>query len=539
MIRVKKNTDKNSFLELLLDEKLCVGALAVPRSWIFQAGGRNYRLKAKQKYELLLRIASEHGFALEDYWDNSGHLEGDYVVLEDNIDEVAENATEAIKTDCYLIGKYSAILQQSGFFEAAVSTVLEQAKKLQIEEEIIGYLEEMLCHGREYDLLEEAVAPVLIYKGTEVCNNILNVFAEQLGEVLEKKGWRVEFFNGQKDPLEKLVGYMGRHFKAIIGIQTYLFGVKLADEVTYLHQQMRGPKFHLILDHPIWLKQQLTHDYTDFYVLTHDRNYMHFVQNYYKKNAIHFPIPGIENKNLPCEKLYDFSFVGSIGNYKEQLHTIRQMDKQDRYLANHMLLVMRKNTHLSAEQAFEQAYNGVFGMNEKKERLDAFYRIRSVIYLIMDYYRYQILKTILDSGIKLDVFGDFWKDSLVGDHPNLICHPSVSVEESLAIFAQSKLSLNVMSWHKDGYTERIANIMLGKAVLVTDETTYLMEQYQNEKELVMFSLDKLEELPKQIKQILDDELLQKQIAEAGYQKTKEQHTWEKRAEDLIDFLQEL
>ncbi len=526
-----ENPEENSFLQLLLDETLCEGVLWIPEEWIREAGGINQRLGAKRKYELLLRIAAKHGFMISAV----EKIQKGYVHIEDK----EEPSIEALKTDCYLIGKYVAILQGSGYFEAAVTGLLEQARMLDVENEIILYLEQMLRHDREYDLLEEASSPVLIYKGTEVCNNVLNVFAQQLGNAMEQRGISVEYFDGEKDSLDVLAGYIGRTFRAVIGIQTYLFQVKLADEVTYLHEKIKGPKLHLILDHPIWLKQQLLHDYTDFYVLSHDRNYVRFIQKYYGKTAIHFPIPGIENQHLHGEKKYDFTFVGSMGNYKEQLQVIQEMKKPDRYLANRMISIMRKEKKLSAEQAFEKAFAKYEVFFAGEDKTDVFYRMRRVIYLVMDYHRYQILKTILNSGIKLDVFGDFWKDSLVGSHPNLICHPSVSVEESLVIFAQSKLSLNVMSWHKDGFTERIANIMLGKAVLVTDETTYLEENYQKGKELLMFPLDKLEEAPEQIKQVLNDEMLQKRIAEAGYQKTLEQHTWRKRTQELLTLLQGL
>lgn len=39
-------------------------------------------------------------------------------------------------------------------------------------------------------------------------------------------------------------------------------------------------------------------------------------------------------------------------------------------------------------------------------------------------------------------------------------HPNVTVVESLKIWKQPKLSLNVMLWHKGGYAERMANIVL-------------------------------------------------------------------------------
>ena len=156
----------------------------------------------------------------------------------------------------------------------------------------------------------------------------------------------------------------------------------------------------------------------------------------------------------------------------------------------------------------------------------------------MDYYRYQILKTILDYGIKLDVFGDFWKSSVFADYPNLICHSGVTVEESLEVYARSKVSLNIMSWHKDGFTERVANIMLAHTVLLTDKTTYLEENYVNGKELVMFSLDEIEKLSELIKRVSGQGQLE-QIAEAGYQKTLKRHTWEYQTEELLKALDEI
>ena len=46
-------------MDLLLDETICAGTVAVPREMVRLAGGVNKRLGAKQKYELLLRIAAE------------------------------------------------------------------------------------------------------------------------------------------------------------------------------------------------------------------------------------------------------------------------------------------------------------------------------------------------------------------------------------------------------------------------------------------------------------------------------------------------
>jgi spore maturation protein CgeB len=95
-----------------------------------------------------------------------------------------------------------------------------------------------------------------------------------------------------------------------------------------------------------------------------------------------------------------------------------------------------------------------------------------------------------------------------------------------------------MSWHKAGMTERIANIMLSGAVCISDETTYLRDNFIEDEEIVLFKLDKLEELPGKINRLLEDDALRKQISKNAYEKAKREHTWEKRAQELLELCAE-
>jgi hypothetical protein len=513
----------SGFLELLLDENLCAGDVTIPKAWVVRAGGVNKRLFAKRKYELLLRIL---------YLREQGKLEedgGETVTLSD--EEEMPEAAESLKADCYIAAKYSEVLRENGYFDAAVESILAQASAGDLTEQIVPYLEEMMGRGESFDRIEEATSPVLIYLGSDVCNDLLNIFARQFGEVLKKQGKRVIYFDAARDPLDVLASYIGKTFQLIFGVQTYLFGMKLSDGVTYLHERIKGPKYHLVLDHPIWLKDQLAIDLPDYHILTHDRNYACFIEKAYGKDAIRFPIPGMEG-DYRGAKTYDFTFVGSVGDYRTGLAEIAQMTRPDRFLANRFLLVMRHHTGLSAEQAFLRAFDPYREIYSSENPVDVFYRMRKVIYVVMDYYRFRFLKTILDGGIRIDVFGDFWRDSILGEHPNLICHPGVSVAESLIVYAKSRMSLNVMSWHKDGYTERVANIMLARTVLVTDRTTSLAREYRDGEELLFFDIAHPELLIEKVKKLLLDPTRMEQIATAGYEKTKKSHTWEQAVGEL-------
>ena len=74
------------------------------------------------------------------------------------------------------------------------------------------------------------------------------------------------------------------------------------------------------------------------------------------------------------------------------------------------------------------------------------------------------------------------------------------------------------------------------SVVVTDRTTYLEQNFVNEQELLIFGLDRINELPQKIKSLLEDDRRREKIAESGYQKAKKEHTWYRRAGQLLELM---
>ena len=532
MARVLKQTEGGvTWLELLLDETICEEPVWIEKEMAVRAGGVNAYLSAKQKYELLIRIAAETPVA---FVDEKSDPDIKYIRFDD--DEKNSGTDDGWKTDCYLIGRYSVELQTEGVFDDVITALLAEAQTAGRETKTITFLEHMIRKDAEYWKLAEGSCDILLYKGDDVCHNVLNIFAEQFGRALSRAGKKVKYFDCEKQDIGELTLYMNQHFQAVIGVQSYLFSVKMKDEVHYLHEYIYGPKYNFIFDHPIWMRTHLKQQYPDFYVLTHDMNYVNFMEKYFHHNAILFPPAGMMSDDIQeKERIYDLTFVGTYGDYWNEILLIHQMERKKRFLANHFLLIMRKNSALTAEGALQEVLKLRGMILSDDEFLDLLYDLRRVIYCVMHYYRNRVLRCILQSGIKLDVFGDSWMNCPLISYPNLICHPNVTVEESLDIWKKSKLSLNIMSWHKGGFTERMANIMLAGAVLVTDDTTYLMGKYTDE-DLLTFSLEEREKLPDKIKYLFDHEEYRKIIAQNGKQKTLLQHTWDKRAEQFLDIL---
>lgn len=521
-----------TFLEILLDETICEGEIVVSREIVRQAGGINKRLKTKQKYELILRIASRGAIEFEEI-EPKQITENEWILGEDPKEQIEKFGWQ---TDCYVIGKYSGELRESGYFDAAVSGVLQETHVH--EQETLVFLEQMIGRTEKYYHIDEDTRPILIYKGDPVCHNVLTVFAEQLGQALERAGEYVIYFDLEKEEVSAALRYVDQHFKAVIGVQSYMFSVKMRDEVHYLHEYIHGPKYNFVFDHPVWMKQHMLHQLQDFHILTHDDSYAKYIEKYYQCDAVLFPPAGMQRATVvELERVYDLSFVGTYGDYVEKLRWIHEQERPFRFLLNRYLLIMKKNPNISSEDAFTRALS-YYQIDISEERfLELMYEARWVIYCVMYYYRERVMRTILDAGVRIDVFGDSWESCPLRSYPNLICHPNVTVEESLDIWRQSKLSLNVMSWHKGGFTERMAGIMLAEAVLVTDDTSYLDGRY-DANDMVIFRLDQLEKLPEKIQELLRDENRRIEIAECGKRKTEQEHTWDRRAEQLLELLYE-
>lgn len=522
------------FFEILFDERLAKGAFLVPKTELYQIGGINRRMKAKQQYELLLRFADAYYVELEEC--PPGNEAADGFLLLDG--ESTGPVREEISADCYIIAKYRDKLLARGFFDAAVQSVIEAADAHGMKEEAVRLLERMLKRQEAYYRIDDAIRPILIYKGEDICYNVLNIFAEQFGEALRRMGQKVEYFDPEQDDIASMSKYIGKHYCAVIGMQTYLFSIMMQDGTAYLHDKIYGPKYNFIFDHPIWIRKHLVQCPKDLHILTHDMGYVKFCERYYKRKSFLFPPAGICPQMMEQQRKYQISFVGTYGDYLAEAFLMHQMDRKIRFLSNRFLSKMRKHPNLAADEAFRLVLDETGEAYAEEEYMDLFFRCRRTIYCVMHYYRAKTMETLLKAGFQVDVFGESWEKSDLRKYPNLICHPNVSSEESMQVWKQSKISLNVMSWHKGGFTERMANIMMCGAVLLTDHTDYLAGRLEAGKDLLVFQLDRQKELLAMIKEYLScpEKLLE--MAESGKKKAWEHHTWSSRAEEFLNIVLE-
>lgn len=297
----------------------------------------------------------------------------------------------------------------------------------------------------------------------------------------------------------------------------------------------------MILDHPVWQKNHLERVPKDYYVLTHDRNYQRFVQRFYPavKGCEILRPAGYMIENDVREKEYGISFVGTYTDYRTFLPMIKNSKGLMRYVAAYFLKHMKQESDRPAEQVLKETLDFYGIVLDDMAFLELFFQMKQIVYCVMSYYREKVIGALLDAGIRLHVFGESWKKSPYAWRKNLICHPEVRGEEAIEVMAKSEISLNIMSWHKDGFTERIANAMLAQSVVLTDSSAFLKEQFRDGEEIVFFELERLQELPEKVRELLRDKKWQKSITTRAYERALQEHTWDVRAKEFLNIIEKV
>lgn len=373
--------------------------------------------------------------------------------------------------------------------------------------------------------------PILVFKGdSSLCYGILTSFSEQLRDALISLGEDVIYVDPAKVSIDELIG---KKYKAIIAFMENIFYSVLNDG-SFLFDSFYGPKFNYWTDYPAFYYRYVQKVPNDYYILTQDRNYVNFINRYYRNLKAFFLPPGGRkaDKVIPFnERKYDLSFAGSFLNWEDCVKGFNSADETTKIIVDNYLEFLVTEPDYTTEEAFRIVL----------ERLgahlsdDQFVQELSKVHRLADrgaarLYRQEIIQTILNSGITLDVFGDSWKNSPFADNKNLRIHPEVFAGDVSSIYENSKMSLNIMTWHKDSITERVLDAMMAGSIALSDYTPALDEFFSSGSEILLFSLNNIVSVPDIIRCGISDE----SISRRGYEKVMANFSWEEFAKKLLD-----
>lgn len=519
--------------ELLFDERITAHGIFIDKELLREVGGLNLRLPAKWEYELALRAAERNRVCM------LPATACEVQTLAGNTSEDKRDVWDGFCVDAYVVGRYCEFLRNRNLFEMVVEAVINEGLAIESTEVVEQFLTDMLTHSERYYDYYDATQPILIFRGDSCCYDILNIFAGELAKALIQQGNCVEFYDAVTEDVKGLTRLLGKRFKASIGFQAWIFSAQRKDDSSNLMDRIGGPKYNFVFDHPVWMQEQLRYVPKRYYALTHDRNYVDFIKKFNPEVADAYLLPpggrSLESTE-DRERIYDVTFLGTYGDYRDKLAVIADCAPTVKFLAAKFLLYMKKFPNHTAEHAFQMALEHYHIELSRQEFLELFGEMKAVIQCIMYYYREKAVEQILQEGITLHVFGDSWRKSPFAKNVHLQQHEAVYGEDAIQVLQKSKISLNIMAWHKDGFTERIADSMLAGAVVVSDDSTQLRELF--EMETLRFDLRKIEELPQILTDLLVDDNRRAHLARMAQEKAYTSATWAVRAGELLQIIEE-
>ena len=378
--------------------------------------------------------------------------------------------------------------------------------------------------------------PILIFKGdSSLCYGVLTSFSEQLRDAFVALGEYVIYADPQETPVEDLIG---KRYKAVIAFMENIF-YSVLDDGSFVFDHFKGPKFNYWTDYPAFYYRYVQKVPGDYYILTQDRNYVNFINRYYKNVRAFFLPPGGRKSasNIPfSERKYDISFAGSFLSWEDCVKSFNSADETTKIIVDNYLDFLVTEPDFTTEEAFRIVLDRL-GAHLSD---DQFVQELSKVHKLADrgaarLFRQEIIKTILDAGITLDVFGDSWKDSPFAGNSNLRIHPEVSSDKVNTIYENSKMSLNIMTWHKDSITERVLDAMMAGSIVLSDQTPALRDNFADGEEIVLFSLKEIEKIP----ELIQRNLLNEDLAQIGKNKALSAFTWCDCATKLLTIAESL
>ena len=296
-----------------------------------------------------------------------------------------------------------------------------------------------------------------------------------------------------------------------------------------------------LCDHPAIHKVRLETMSCKCIVFTCDKRHEQYIKKYYSniKFVKFIPLSGSYfKKYIPFDKRsHEIIFTGSYRDPDELKN--RLLDEFSGSLmqfVQYMMNLIIEQPEKDIEQCLEETLQVYNVQVSDKEFLELAYDFCDIDKYARFYYRDKVIRKLLENGLKVHVFGSGWDQFKGTGCENLIIEQG-NYYLALKAVADSKISLNVMPWFKAGFQERIATAMLSGTVAVTDKSEYIDNNFTDEKELLIYDLKHIDELPNKIKDILADPEKAQNIAKEGMDCAQTAHTWQHRTIDFVHYME--
>lgn len=377
----------------------------------------------------------------------------------------------------------------------------------------------------------------------------LDLFTYELKREFEHLEYETMIFDVREmeESLKKLAQFIERPVEAVITFNNLGFNMELRPGKN-IWEELHIPCINILMDHPFCYHTALASAPKNAVALCTDRNHMNYISRFYPNIPVagYLPHAGkeIQGVKRPIkERNIDVLYAGGLSSsFAEKtipdLSKYSDMDVKKVCEKTYQRLI--ENPHRTTEEVLEEVLLERGIQYEDAKLAEVIADLHFIDLYAVSYFREKTIRSLAESGIEIMLYGAGWENCSWIDRPNVHYGGRVSAEEIIEKMQDAKIVLSTMTWFKDGTHDRVFNGMLQGAAAVSDTSVYMKEEFcgflssdqTDERELVLFELPEISSLPAQVKALLEDEPLLQSIADKGYQKAKEKHTWRNRAKEL-------
>lgn len=376
----------------------------------------------------------------------------------------------------------------------------------------------------------------------------LDIFTYELNRAFKSMGYITMLFDSRKteESLIELSEFIKQPITAMLTFNNLGFNMELV-EGHNLWDELNIPCINILMDHPFCYKNALEKAPRNSIVLCPDRNHMNYLNRFYPN----IPITGFlphAGKELPgkkkpiADRSIEIMYAGNLSkSFADNIKPdMADFDFDADKLCKAVYEDVIKHPYKTTEQGIEEQLRNIKPDISEQELCELIAKLHFIDLYIVSYYRERTVEAVALAGMELHLFGAGWENCAWIHQSNVHYYGKVSADTVVEKMQDAKLVLSTMTWFKDGTHDRVFNGMLQGAIAVTDSSLYMLEEFENEKELVMFELEEISKLPERLKELLADGTKAQALADAGYQKAMSEHTWGARAKELHqDLLVEL
>lgn len=312
----------------------------------------------------------------------------------------------------------------------------------------------------------------------------------------------------------------------------------------YFFDHFDVPIISFLVDNPIYHVGRLESKKKNLNIATFDRENAAILKRYFSNldNSSFIPFFGFKAKHIiPYQdRKIDMLFVGTYLDPTVVRERLNELEDVFKTVAEKVIDILLSNTELSLEKALRQYLNSINFTFADDEFLELMEKLNFIDKYIRVYYRDKTIRTVLEAGIPVKVYGNGWQllKEKYGDKLSILNTSEADLMTGIELMGNAKIVLSVMPWFKDGIQDRIISTMLNGAVCVTDSSRYMRENFSSDENVVFYSLDKLDELPGIINGLLGNIEKSSKIAANGQARANDNYSIDDFCDRLIEFAPE-